>query len=670
MLNSSHSINILWNFLFHNLLISKYYKKKREIIRNSFNSDKFLKRFFRDLLNFENFRNIFFKKSFFAYSFKAEKAKIIKFLNDHYSIKTEKYIEYANTIMKQEFSIFEKNHKFQKEIDWHHSFFTDFKWKLEKSENINIRPKKINVDVKYVWEFNRHQFLPYLGFAYYITKNEKYAKEFKCLILDWIKNNPPLYGINWYSGLEISIRLISWIFTLYFFRDSKEINNDNFFKKIFSSMFQHAYFLKYFYKRRSFNHKIGELFGIYLFSKIFEELKPIKKWERKFFNKFIKQISVQTRSDGTNIEQSVNYHRFVLEFFSLFTLLNPYNINLEERNLIEKMYDYLLYLIKPNKTFPLVGDSDDGKVLLLTFFKKNSFINLISLGSILFQRGDLKYISENISISSILLLGMKGYEIYEKIRSQEPEKKNQFFKDGGYILLRNNWSEKANYLFVDFAKFGPLNASHSHSSVTNFIYCYKGKNIINDSGTFSYNKSWKDRNLFRSSKAHNILVLNNKDQAKAKSWFGWENKPKLKRSIQVSDDNTELSCIHNSYKDFIVDRKIIANNNLNKIIIKDKVISLSYFKNDKNIDINIFLHFDNKTKLKLYGNTVLVNDELKIEIFSGHNFEFNLEKSLYSPFYGIKEECPMLNIHFKNRFNENRIIDFITKISSVEGNSK
>ncbi|MBY9020952.1 MAG: hypothetical protein KGD67_07830, partial [Candidatus Lokiarchaeota archaeon] len=379
---------------------SLFFNKNKAYLRNSSQSDEILKRNFGKNLDYDEFRRVFFDKKIFSYSRSGEKSKIVEALNQGH---INSNIKFANQIISREFIIFEKKYKFKKKIDWHHSFFGDFRWNLERSDKMNIKPtyKNHNVDVKYVWELNRHQFLPYLGFAYFITKDEKYAIEFKNIILDWIEKNPPLYGINWFSGLEISLRLISWIFTLYFFKESKEINNKHFFSKIFKILFEHAYYLRYFHTKRTLNHTIGELFGIYLFSKIFEEFTIIKKWEKKIFKKLKKQIILQIRPDGIDMEQSVNYHKFVLEFFSLFVFLNPKLINSSEGILIEKMFDYLLYSIKPNSHFPLVGDLDDGNVLFLANLKDYRFFDLLNVGCILFRKKELKFITKKISPVSI-----------------------------------------------------------------------------------------------------------------------------------------------------------------------------------------------------------------------------------------------------------------------------
>lgn len=645
-------------------LLLKFKNKKRIILSNSHQSDRLLHKFFKKSLDFEKIREIFFNIDLFPYSVNSEKERIIQILKNDFEEESKKYIEIADKIINKEFYVFEKYHKFDNVIHWQFSFFNHYYWPLKKSHKIDIRPKGIEVDVKYVWEFNRHQFFPFLGYAYYVTRDEKYAFEFEEQVLDWIMKNPPLYGINWNSALEISLRLISWIFSLYFFKDSSEINNRSFFEKIFKSMFQHVFFLRYFYTRRKFNHTVGELFGIYLFCKIFNSISSIKKWEKKFYRKFKSQIILQTRTDGVNVEQSVNYHREVLAYFSLFLSLNP-RINKDEKDLIEKMYDYLLYLIKPNGKFPLIGDSDNGRVLILNYYNGNPFSQLINLGTILFRRDDLKFIVEKLYPSALLLTGIKGWETFNSLHSQEPEKKCKYFKNSGYITIRSNWDVDSNYLFYDFAKFGHNNAGHTHSSATNFVISFQGKDIIVDSGTYTYNKSYKERNYFRSSKAHNLLTINQKNQAKAISWFEWENPPHIYRKIEIKDDIIKLICTHMGYKEFIVKRELITNKKLNYLIIKD-IILKKLGKVDESLhDIDIYFHFNKDTTLLVKDNNVIINDLLVMNISSKERFTVNIKKTFYSPQYGFKYESSLVNIHLNHSFENIKGIEVITKINPL-----
>ncbi len=652
-------------YFLNRVLFKKYFHKKWIILHNSMKMEQKLKKSFKKSQNFDKLREIFFNRKFFAFSNDLEKKNIIEYLKKYNNHSITEYLNHANNIISGKFSIYEKKYKFVNGINWHYSFFNDYIWKLEKSNKINIRPKNKNIDVKYVWEFNRHQFLTYLGFAYYLTDDEKYAIEFKNLILHWIKTNPPLYGINWYSGLEISIRLISWIFTLYFFKNSTEINNDSFFRKIFISMFQHAYYLRYFYTRRSFNHTVGDLTGVYLFSKVFAKIDPMKKWEKKIFNKLKTNIRLQVRGDGINIEQSVNYHKFVLEFFILFLILNNKRLKGEEISLIEKMVEYLIYIIKPKKNFPLIGDNDDGKVLMLTNWNSNSYLDLINLGSIIFRRQDFKFISEKISPISLLLMGERCFKIFNSLQSREPQERYKYFKNSGYFVARNNWNKESNYFFMDMGKFGPQNAAHSHSCIGNLIYTHKGKDFLIDSGTYTYNKSWFERNFLRSSKAHNILVINKKNQATISGWFSWKKKPKIKRNLIIKHDQIKLVCVHNGYNNLLVKRTLDCDTILNSLIITDYVIPSQDIIPDDSYEIDIYFHFDKDIKLKVNEKNIIVNGELIFTLISDEEFKINIEKTYYSPKYGFKIGISVLNIHLEYSFVKKKALEFKTVISPI-----
>ena len=504
-----------------------------------------------------------------------------------------------------------------------------------------------------------------MGVAYYITGDEKYAKKFKDVIVDWIRNNPPLFGVNWVSGLEISIRLTTWIFSLWFFRGSEIINDRIFFKKIFKSMFQHAYYLRFFYTRYSFNHTVGDLFGIYLFSRTFNYLKPLKKWEKKFFKKFRKQIFRQTRSDGVDIEQSINYHRFVLEFFTLFLIFNKKRLEEKELNRIEKMFDFLLFTIKPDKSFPAIGDSDDGFVLPLNLYNKNKFKDLINLGSILFNRSDLKFISTKMSFLSLLVLGNEGYLKFKNMPIKKPVKNCYFFDKTGYITFRNSWSKESNYLFLDFGKFGPLHAPHSHSSITNIILYMNSRDILIDSGTFAYNKSRVMRNFFRSSKSHNVLTINSKNQAQIFKGFSWKDKPQIRRNFFKKDNYFHFSCYHNGYANFIIYREVIVQENFKELTIRDEVIPKEGSNKNKSIFIDSYYHFANKNKIELKGNKIIVNSNLVMECRANKKLSLSLINTYYSPEYGIKIPNKTLRIRIEDQTMNNENTKIIIDVKSL-----
>jgi len=373
-----------------------------------------------------------------------------------------------------------------------------------------------------------------------------------------------------------------------------------------------------------------------------------------------KQIILQVRPDGVNIEQSINYHKFVLEFFSLFLGANAKLINDEEGKIVKNMLMYLMLTIKPDNRFPLIGDNDDGKVLLLTMKEKQKYFDLLHFGASLFEINELKSITKTPSPVSILLLGIPGK--FEQVNALESKPKYKYFEDTGYIIARSSWDEDANYIFIDFGRFGPQNAPHSHSDITNIIYSYKGKEILVDSGVLTYNRSWEERDSFRNSQAHNVVVIDGQSQALATNWFGWEVKPRIKRQLFRKDTLIHARCIHDGYKGFLVERSLIVNNDVDEIIILDEIKKNNDLFLKENHSICLYFHFAKDLELHLNQNSLEIERELILTIESSQNFTLVLEKSYIAPKYGQKYENYRLKIHFEYDFHQNDTIQIQSRL--------
>jgi len=230
----------------------------------------------------------------------------------------------ANLILKNDYTILKKNHIFTTQVNWFYSFFKDFNWAFKRSKEIRwILNCDDDIDLKYTLRLNYHDEFITLGLAFFLTEDEIYSEKFIELILDWIKKNPPNWGINWIDFLEVSHRVVYWIFALSFFKVSTYITNIHL-KQISESLYQQVYFISINNNKKSYNHTIGEQFTIFLFSNFFKStIISLKKWNKKAEKVLLKQIKRQTQMDGVNIEQTTNYHRMILEIFSLLIIINP-----------------------------------------------------------------------------------------------------------------------------------------------------------------------------------------------------------------------------------------------------------------------------------------------------------------------------------------------------------
>ena len=248
----------------------------------------------------------------------------------------------------------------------------------------------------------------------------------------------------------------------------------------------------------------------------------------------------------------------------------------------------------------------------------------------------------------LLFIRTEGILIFNKILEKKPIRNFEYFKKSCFISLRNSWSNLSNYLFLDYGRFGPLHAPHSHSDITNIILSINGKDILIDSGTFSYNKSTTQRLLFRSSKSHNILSINSKNQANNVALFAWKNKPKIYRKILKKKDVFHFSCSHDGYEKYIVQRRVVVDKNFKKLNIMDKITWKKKSMNDILNYVNIYFHFANQIKIHLKDNKVFINNILIMESRVNAKYRLSLIDTFYSPSYGYKLKNKTLKIHIEN----------------------
>src|SRR4029450_11264776 len=65
--------------------------------------------------------------------------------------------------------------------------------------------------VKQVGEPSRHQHLTVLAAAYHLGGDERYAQAVAAQLRSWWTASPFLSGIHWTSGIELGVRLLSWV---------------------------------------------------------------------------------------------------------------------------------------------------------------------------------------------------------------------------------------------------------------------------------------------------------------------------------------------------------------------------------------------------------------------------------------------------------------------------
>ena len=76
---------------------------------------------------------------------------------------------------------------------------------------IDHRDEAVTGNVKSVWELSRHHHLTVLAAAWWLTSDTRYAEVVAAQLRSWWARNPFLSGIHWTSGIELGVRLTSWV---------------------------------------------------------------------------------------------------------------------------------------------------------------------------------------------------------------------------------------------------------------------------------------------------------------------------------------------------------------------------------------------------------------------------------------------------------------------------
>src|ERR671917_289852 len=77
--------------------------------------------------------------------------------------------------------------------------------------DIDHRDEQSVGDIKQLWELSRHHHLTVLAAAFAVTGDDRYACRVADHLKSWWAVNPPLRGVHWLSGIELGIRLLSWV---------------------------------------------------------------------------------------------------------------------------------------------------------------------------------------------------------------------------------------------------------------------------------------------------------------------------------------------------------------------------------------------------------------------------------------------------------------------------
>ncbi len=562
-----------------------------------------------------------------------------------------------------------------KEINWSKDVISSYTWKRKFYFDYTISETLLidNVDIKIPWELNRLQHLVVLGQAWRLSNDEKYILEIFNQLEHWQKNNPFCYGINWLSTMEVSIRAINIMITMDLISNSPLYKSK--IKNITNLIEKHG---KYIQNNIEIgiidneiaagNHLLANFSALAMIGMIYDQINDSKRWLKAGIKGLYFSIDFMVLEDGFFFESSTSYHRFALELF-LFPYIISKKINFEFENFyvskLEKMFELIYFSLDFDGTIPIIGDNDDGRLLILSDYfnwKRDDFKYLMGIGAYIFNRNDFK---EKSSLSQDELIWIfDKYKDFDKINPEKFMRESKAFQDSGlYLILDDKNKSYALTKFHNTFKKSPM--AHSHYDMLSIALTHFDQKIFIDAGSFCYTLNSKKRNLYRGSFYHNIVTLNNSEIHPLSSDvfnMSWSGVKVELIKWDVTNDNINLVGQHNGYyKNYgcYVKRSI----NYTKKDCSWKIIDEVIGDNRKVKEVNShWLLSDNiipkYSETKQDGSIIYIDQKSGVKFKFKNHQNISIEKHTFSPSYGIEKNTLMIrtNIPVNNKIIASLVI--------------
>lgn len=577
-----------------------------------------------------------------------------------------------------------------KPINWQRDFTSGKEWVGGHLFFDNINSPKPGSDIKVPWELSRFVHIGSLSYG----DREEAGHEFLLQVADWISTNPDYTGINWSSELIVSIRAVNWIWAISLYKPVI-IKYPRLAERVIRSIYEHRLYLEKnmaFYPSTTDDHYLSNLVAIGYISLAFPRFPDSDKWLLFSYQQICSEMKRQVHDDGLSYMMSTGYHRFVTELFC--SVVSFFEKMPEERrkrlNLLKKLTikpspdtmmpygaSYLIpatgtifpewfyrklaqmgnainILTKPDGRITQIGDNDSARVHKLRpllFYDTRKHLQTASLVSSLcnFHLDNLLLENEDWEETELLTRGLTSKSSF--IRVDEILE-----KFGNIYLLKQSQIAvyKTSNLYV--AMLCPPNGynglgGHGHNDKCSFELNISGFDFFVDAGCPFYTSDVKQRNAYRSVRAHTTFIVDDIEQDPIDEFEIFSLKQERSNPILRIDSANQVFSSHDGFG-VTCSRSYTFLPNWLKIVDKVPIKALC-----KKIQFN--LHPDvNIVSIEKESDThivVLKNHEIVIKLFIKNSDGWEKRKGVYGTGYGQSVETQLLQFEFSGETIETLI---------------
>jgi hypothetical protein len=438
--------------------------------------------------------------------------------------------------------------------DWFYDPVTGRRAPAERyAFRINHRSQAQTGNIKQIWEISRLQHLTLLATAWFLSRDEVYARRVADQLRSWMRENPFLSGVHWTSGIEIGIRLISLTWIRRLLDDWPEVadlfEND---ELTIRQIRWHQQYLSAFRSRGSSanNHVVAEAAGQLVASCAFPWFAESERWRRSSARLLERELIRNTFPSGIGRELATDYQCFVAEL----GLLAAVEAEAAGHPLSEAAWRRLCAMVDSGAALlderlrpPRQGDSDEGRALVLDDPPLNRWPSLLALGAAFF--GPLDWWPGAPADAGSSIIGAMPGAV--RAIAGRPAERPWRFTDAGITLLRTGGDpEPEIWCRCDGGPHGYLSiGAHAHADALSVEVRYGGVDVLADPGTYCYHGEPEWRSYFRSTIAHNTIELDGRNQSREGGPFLWlRHANGTEIDVQDIGDAAEWTAEHDGYQ--------------------------------------------------------------------------------------------------------------------------
>lgn len=416
-------------------------------------------------------------------------------------------------------------------IDWQRDPIAGITAPSQHWSRVPYLDPKVAGDHKCTWEVNRHQWLVSLGQAWVLTGDDRFARAVDTQLAAWMDGNPPKIGVNWASSLEVAFRAIAWIWTLRLVADAPAVRDETIGRAlghlVLSARHLERNLSTYFSPN---THLTGEALGLYAIGTALADLTPAARWRNVGRRVLLEWLPRHIRADGTYVEQSTWYLRYTSDFFAYFAILAEAvgdGVAADAvRDAVGRAGRVLAAVIRPDGTFPLIGDDDGGRLSFLDGRSATDARPALALAAHVAGDETLAGKAGGATAEVTWLTGA----IPLRGESPPPPPGLQWFRDGGLVVIRGT---PGHQLVVDAGRHGFLNAGHAHADALSFDLTLGGAAAFVDPGTYLYTANPEVRDRFRATASHNAATFEGRSSSLMAGAFAWASQAETTIAGQV-----------------------------------------------------------------------------------------------------------------------------------------